>query len=413
MEASLRTEAHGNPRSADLLAYVEGLAEDREGRRALHIHLSHTERFGLSAQQTRMVASVFETAVEGLEGRTFNLEDGDIVFVGFAREAAGMQKAIQKVRFMLEGARGDSAPIDEAEFLAWYDLEKEYNIFLADVRALQNQPHGASRRAVAPGHRRAPLDPVQLAGLERALAMADITTLVKQQAICFVGTDMTPRRVLTENFTSIEYVEQVLAPDTDLKASRFLFQYLTQILDTRMLAFLRADRHKRLGRYVSINLNVSTLLSPAFLAFDRSLPASTRGRIVIEFQYTDVISDPRVFAFARDFAREQSYRLCLDGVQIDNLPLIDREALGVEFIKLMWNSNLEARAALTPEAIRRQVAAIGPERLILHLCETERAVKSGQAVGIRLFQGHFVDELLARHEQVARSVLDVEGGAPH
>jgi hypothetical protein len=103
-----------------------------------------------------------------------------------------------------------------------------------------------------------------------------------------------------------------------------------------MLAHLRQNGNRRLGRYISVNLNVASLISPAFLSFDADLPVGVRGKIILELQQPDVYADLRAYSFGRDLAKQQGYRLCLDGVTRHSLPLIDRERLGVDFVKLIW-----------------------------------------------------------------------------
>ncbi len=57
-------------------------------------------------------------------------------------------------------------------------------------------------------------------------------------------------------------------PETDIHANPWLFQNLTRSLDQRMMAHLTKNDDDTLRESFSVNLNISTLLSPEFLAFD-------------------------------------------------------------------------------------------------------------------------------------------------
>ena len=116
---------------------------------------------------------------------------------------------------------------------------------------------------------------------------------------------------------------KTLLPDVNLASSPWLFQQLTETLDRRVLAMLIKHDDRTVAGDVSINLNVQTLIAPEFLTFDDNLQAGMRGTIVLEVQKVDAFADLGSFLFARDFAHERGYRICIDGVDIPYLPLVD------------------------------------------------------------------------------------------
>ncbi|MBF0307684.1 MAG: hypothetical protein HQL41_18830, partial [Alphaproteobacteria bacterium] len=66
---------------------------------------------------------------------------------------------------------------------------------------------------------------------------------------------------------------------------------------------------------------------------------------------------------------------------------------GVDMVKLIWDPDMTGGAAgeQTLESIKR----IGPQRLILCRVDDQRAIDWGQSAGITMFQGRFVEQLLA------------------
>jgi len=92
--------------------------------------------------------------------------------------------------------------------------------------------------------------------------------------------------------------------------------------------------------------------------------------------------------------RERGYRLCLDGVSALTLPFIDRERLGLDLVKVFWSPDL-ADPAHGAE-VRSAVERVGKARVILARCDTEEAVRFGRECGVNLFQGRYIDRLLAQ-----------------
>jgi len=204
------------------------------------------------------------------------------------------------------------------------------------------------------------------------------------------------KRGLIDNKTcSIDELRSAIMPGYDIASDRWLFQHLTQTLDLRMLQLLMKNDDRVIASGFSVNLNVATLLSDRFLAFDANLRSATRGTVIFELQTIDIFSDLGAYLFARDFVKERGYRVCLDGVTDLTLPFIDRERLGLDLIKVVWNPDMlgSGREAKRDE-FRKLIASFGRARTILCRCDSEEAVATGQSLGISLFQGRYIDRLL-------------------
>ena len=170
-----------------------------------------------------------------------------------------------------------------------------------------------------------PLTPEVLARVETALARADLSNLVRRQFICGITDKGAPEPLFSELFMSIKDLRETLVPGVNLTSNPWLFQHLTQTLDRRMLAMLGKTDSITMSGDISFNLNVSTLLSPEFLTFDDNLTAARRGAMVVELQKLDIFADLGAYLFAREFVQERGYRICIDGLTYETMPLIDRE----------------------------------------------------------------------------------------
>jgi hypothetical protein len=197
--------------------------------------------------------------------------------------------------------------------------------------------------------------------------------------------------------------------DVDLTADLWLFQRLGESLDRRLMSSL-AHGVKDLVGPISINLRLTTLLSPEFLRFDETYRKHRSSSVVIELQLIDIFAELGSFLFIRKFLRDRGYLVCVDGLHYLHLPLIDRERLGVDMVKVIWSPDL-LDTVNGPQLAEFKAATerTGADRIVLCRCDTADAVRWGQAVGIRLFQGHYIDRRLrtARPPAVesARSAL--------
>jgi hypothetical protein len=385
-----------------LFDYVERLKRAPGARCAVVMHLSKLRPDNKSAHQIRIAANTFETLVQQYDGQLFVLQSGDIVFCCKEESVQGVDAAVTKVRYLF----GDDPLVAQNEdnsdgFATWYtvgDKSGAFYVFVEDVR--RDEERRRKRISQIAGTQaandRQPMDPTGLHDLINAISRADLTNLLRRQSICTLVQGEAPKPLFREIYVSIADLRDAVMPKRDIASDRWLFQYLTQTLDKRVLSLLRKADDSGLSQSFSLNLNISTLLSAEFQAFDTNLKAGARGTIVIEIEKVDIFADIGAFLFARDFVRERSYRLCVDGMTRLTLPYIDRAALGLDLVKLFWSTDMADGA--DPNRQREFLAAIdrvGKHRIILARCDNEQAVAFGQSNGIKLFQGRHVEKLLS------------------
>ncbi|HUJ97902.1 MAG TPA: hypothetical protein VLV85_06610 [Stellaceae bacterium] len=392
-----------------LLDYTKRLARHPSSRRAIVIHLSRLRPDNRRAHHLRIAVNTFETLVKQFDGQIFQLQNADIVFVCRDASIAVIDDAIMRLRYLF-GDDPLAAELDEGaadRFATWYDIERDYQAFLAWVEEVYEQEVKRKKRLAAiaghlPQEDRQPMDPQALAELVASIQRADLTNVMRRQVICAIMGDAAPKPVFREIYVSIPDLRDAIMPKRDIASDRWLFQHLTQHLDRRVLAMLRRNDDQAIAHSYSINLNISTLLSQEFLHYDQSLRAGARGTIVVELQKVDMFADLGAFIFARDYLKERGYRVCLDGVSSVTLTFIDRERLGLDLVKLFWTPDMaDAMATSRIATFREAVERAGRSRIILARCDSEEAVEFGRSLGIRLFQGRQIDRL-----------LNVSGGGP-
>ena len=391
-----------------LLDYVERLGRLRDGRKALHLHLSQLKSHHRREHHLRIAVSTFEHNVKSFEGQIFTLANQDVFFIYKNVDPVAIDEAVMRVRYLFtdDPLTQDMQDDGVDPFVTWYDVDRVFPKLLETVRGLYDEVQKRARRLAAIGTggptEKPPINPHRLGELIDTIISADLSNLMRRQAVYAVLSDHVPQPLFRELFISIADLQKTVLPNFNILANRWLFQYLTETLDKRMLALLLRNDDPAIANSFSVNLNVSTILSQEFLTFDASLRSGARGTIVIEVQMVDVYSDIATFNFARDFARERGYRLCLDGLTELSLGHVDRNRLGVDLVKLQWSPTLaDERQVEAKQRLKGFVDSTGKSRVIMCHVDSEDAVRFGQSVGVAMYQGRYLDQLVAPRSAAA------------
>lgn len=386
-----------------LVDYLERLAPRKNDRIALVCHLSRLQPYNRRPHHIRVAFNTFENLLGQFEGRMFTMRNNDIVFIGQRAAREKLNEAMVKMRYLFStdpmvSNRMDDLASATSGFASWYQLDKDFDILMGEARRMYQatqtgQPENFGEYSE---DSRTSINPDQLGWLEDSLANADLTNLIRNQPICAVSNNK-PTPVFHELYVSIGDLEKQVVPGVDLSGNRWLFQYLTGILDRRMLVYL-AEEGERSNRAFSFNMNVATLLSSDFARFDQRISTSLRGRVVIELQTVDVFSDMAAYMFARDYVVDRGYRLCLDGLTHFTAPFIDRNKLAFDFVKIYWTPAMRNAdfARITAELKGGGEDALS--RVILCRCDGQDAIEVGKQIGINLYQGRHIDKLLRDSE---------------
>ncbi len=393
-----------------LLDYVRRLEQHKEGRKAVHLHLLGLRPFNRRDHHVRIAAECFEELIKALQGQLFVVENCDFFFIYKVESEPEVETAVQRVRFLFS----DDPLVTEEQtaakrFCTWYNVARQYDEILNLVQGLADEEE--QRRAEvrtrldtrvalkAKQDRGEPMTPEILGRVEQALARADLSNLVRRQFVCALRPKGPPEQMFSELFISIQDLRETLSPGIDLASNRWLFQHLTQSLDRRMLSMLSKTDHISITGDISFNLNVATLLSQEFLAFDDNIPASRRGAIVVELQQMDIFADLGAYLFAREFVQERGYRVCIDGLTHRTMSMIDRERLGADLVKLIWHPELVDGGDEIRTRMRAMISRSGESRVVLCRCDDRESVDFGRSMGVTLFQGRHVENLIAEEQR--------------
>jgi hypothetical protein len=126
-----------------LLDYVRRLEKHKEGRRAVHIHLSGLRPFNRREHHIRVAADSFEPLIKGLSGQLFTLKNSDLFFIFKTESQGNVEVAIQKIRYLFSDDPLLAEEDDESKkFAAWYDVAQEFDKILRIAQSMADNDKG-------------------------------------------------------------------------------------------------------------------------------------------------------------------------------------------------------------------------------------------------------------------------------
>ncbi len=371
---------------------AERVGRIREGRLALHVHMSRLLPQNRDEGKIRIAFRLMEGMTDAVRGQMFLLTNSDIVLICKDMRIADLDAMVYKLRalFSKDPITFADPAMEGDRFATYYDLETEYDAFLALCGELVvESKRRVARQRTAPVIRE--LDAKGLTDLVGRITTTDITSVVRRQACVRINDKRAAETVFQEFYMSIADLQKVLAPDVNLLSNRWLFQHLSQILDLQVLAKLQEADFRALPVGFSLNLNLATVDTPAFKRFLAAMRARTR--IYVEVQLVDVFNNLDKFFQTRDILSKLGCVTILDGLNPITLQFLDAESYGTDYIKVTWSPEM-ATDIQTAEIVQA-LSPLGFDKVILSRCDSEDAIAWGLDLGIRLYQGRFLDAMVA------------------
>jgi len=403
------TEHSAFKRDTLILDYLAKIDSELNRYGVLYIYLSKLHNQKLKTLQRQNLIETFENVIKKNGGEIFGLPNEDMVIFYNKNAGEEVQACLVKIHFMFhdDPLLQNSFDLEQVGFVKFYDLAVDLNDFKKTIQvlmdSLKNQTLSTggsvsgkpqpSAMMGGPRKLRRELTPAMLAKVQKTLSMADFSSLIRRQSVCAVIGKSPPQMIFDEVFVSIADLRDMLLPDVDLTANPWLFLHLTETLDKRVLASVGQHDDGSLTSNFSMNLNVSTILSDDFLAFDENINPSMRSSIVLELQLVDIFSDIKAFILAKTFAQYRGYKICIDGITVDKLKYIDREQLNGDLLKIIWHPSfmdmVREDSHFTDYVNRAERA-----KMILCRVDDPQAVEVGNSLGINLYQGRYIQRML-------------------
>lgn len=394
------------PEESLLLDHLRGIEQNRGDCFAVHIHLADLRAHYRQSHFMRIASRAFDPLVNNKDATLYTLSNLDMVVFCRSVPVDELDPPIYKLRALFSEdplTAGEQGSLDD-RFTTWYDLSQpqDYYTFIDVVAELvveaqeRAQRPGSSNDARQTAMAGEPLEPANLGAISARLQTIPLDDLIGEQTALEVRPGIDGNVVFREYFMSMLDVQKRVAPEINLFANTWLFQYLSETLDRRMLAIQTQRDFAKLAAPISLNLNISTVVSAGFRTFHERVAGHTR-KVVIELQTVDIFADMSAYLRARDWLQERGYRVLIDGLSPMSLQFFDPSLLGADFIKVSWSHEFlrglpEQRLAEMKDVINHA----GKEGVVLARVDSEDAIKWALGLGITRFQGHFVDRLAER-----------------
>ncbi len=368
-----------------LLETLERIAKNPFGYDVLYVSISKLKPKNRHPEFVKIFAKLFDSVVGSARGQFFVLSNGDFVILAKNITPAVVDEAVQKLR---QGLSSD--PIvhsrNGAEFARVISFPEEFASFYEYVekRLL------TSDEELAELDYKRPLEAKEVDDVVEKLDMADISDIVKRQSVLRVLGGGKFKVLFQEFFVAVKDLSLNFDPNLDLVANRWMFMYLSQMLDKKVLSALPVAELRRWPEYISMNLNLSSVFSREFVDFAKNFLQGQR-KLIVEVKLMDVFNNLPLYFEAKEILHRGGNKLLIDEVDTAALKMLNIKRLEPDLVKIFYEPLLEYD--LENENLRKCIAEVGRENIILAKCTDDKALKWGVRYGITAFQGPFMDNL--------------------
>lgn len=351
----------------------------KAGSTAFLVKISALNPANRTQNHVQMTLGALNELIIKSQSSLFVLSNNDIIVVGQNILPQSLTEAVSSIRRIFQS---DSfAASNPNEFIRTYPLNRDFDIVMSYARQRQAAVEGQHS-----GKKEIPLAPEHLDAILRNIQGFNILKIIRRQEAIQITPQGEISSLFLEYFTSMADLKKAIAPDVNVLSNRWLFQHLSETLDKRMLGIFK-ELFAHTPKNISLNLNISTIFTPAFEQFLAEMPENMS--IIVEVQLMDIIQNTQNYLVARDLLHEAGHQILIDGLHLISFEFMDMNILDSDLMKLNWT------AALNKDEGIDQLAKIDPEKIILMRCEDEEALRWGLTHNIRRFQGYFIDALTA------------------
>lgn len=199
-----------------------------------------------------------------------------------------------------------------------------------------------------------------------------------------------PRDVMREYFVGMDALKSHVFLDVELRGSGNIFNQLTITLDRLLLdAFGDANPDRSA---CSINLNVESVFTRAFQSFLEEADKKSFDNLVFEFRQANVLQQYDEYEVAANLISSRKGRIAIDAVFPETVGIVNMQRLSADYAKIFWRQGAETvLQGFTKEIEAMQDAGT---QVILARVDDDLGVQVGHDLGITLFQGFHIDDMV-------------------
>jgi len=213
---------------------------------------------------------------------------------------------------------------------------------------------------------------------------------IRAQTITEILPGAPPLEVMQEYFIAMDALKSHVFTDVELRGSGNLFNQLTITLDRLMLGSYEAANP--LHAQCSINLNVESVFTRSFEEFLNRTGDRVFENIAFEFRQANVLQQFDEYEVATNLIKSKGGTVAIDAVFPETVGIVNMERLRADYAKIFWRQGAEQ---LLPEYEENLTAMQDSgTQIILARVDDETAIEVGHDLGINMFQGFYIDDLL-------------------
>ncbi len=367
-----------------LLDSLNRIAKNQSAYSVLYVNVSKLKPKNRHPEFVKVLARLFDDLVGAADGTLIVLSNSDFVILGKNITSEIVNKAVKKLR---KGLASDPLLFahDGEDFTKVYVFPDDFIELYQHIESLiaDNVPVDLSSYKY-------PVEAAQMDGVIEHLNNINVTELVKRQSVIhFEGTNNF-KTLFQEFFIAVKDLSSQFDKNIDLVANKWLFLYLTQILDKKtMSAFDFADV-KNWPEFFALNLNLSTIQTKEFVDFSSDFLKMGR-KIIAEVQMMDVFNSLNVYFEARETLQKNGNKILIDAASPEMLKMLNIARLKPDMIKIFWNPMMEFEE--NNGEFKQIIDNFGADKVILAKVTNDKALRWGIGYGIRSFQGPYIDNL--------------------
>ena len=148
--------------------------------------------------------------------------------------------------------------------------------------------------------------------------------------------------------------------------------------------------HARGTPCISLNLNLETILTPAFNVFlEQTEPGQ---KVIVEVQAVDLLTNYEMYLDIRNALNSMGHAILIDGLSTTTIEMLDVASMKPNYAKITWTPELlDLMDSPSDKSAAFVGQEIGADKVVLSRCDSSSALSWGIRTGITLFQGYFLD----------------------
>lgn len=221
-------------------------------------------------------------------------------------------------------------------------------------------------------------------------AAAFAKVFVRAQTITEILPGAPPMEIMQEYFVAMDALKQHVFTDVELRGSGNLFNQLTITLDRLLLGAYQAANPAQ--SQCSINLNVESVFTRTFQDFLDKTGDRAFENIAFEFRQANVLQQFDEYEVATNLIKSKGGTVAIDAVFPETVGIVNMQRLRADYAKIFWRQGAEQ---ILP-GFEKDLTAMQENgtQIIFARVDDETAVEIGHDLGVNMFQGFYIDDLL-------------------